>query len=580
MASPTPAGTAAPTGEEPDTGPPATDGGPLPGRVSGWSTRRRLQVGVSVSLALLILLGAAGVWVFAHSSAVNTRLVDRSSPALIAAVRLESSLVNQETGIRGYGLTGQSDFLTPYERGLAQQSDAVATLRELATSAQDRTDLDLVVSRAEVWQQQIARPVIAAGAAAAVPTASRQAAEGKAAFDDLRSALTLQQDHLQAERVRGREALRSVRALRNGVFTAIAVIILVLAGLVFEGLRRSVTRPLEHLATDAERVASGDFSHPITPTGPADLRQLAQVVEAMRRRLAHELAAKEQARQVLDAQAADLRRSNSELEQFAYVASHDLQEPLRKVASFCQLLQRRYGGSLDARADQYIDFAVDGANRMQTLINDLLAFSRVGRVHTGYAPVDLEQVLARTVDSLSIAIEDNGAEITHDQLPVINGDATQLGMLVQNLLSNAVKFRSPERPVRVHVEARRDGDLWRLAVADNGIGIDGEFVDKVFVIFQRLHTRDAYPGNGIGLAMCKKIVEFHGGTIAVDLTHTPGTRLTFTLPAAPEPDDGTGPDDADDATLAAPATLAGVVPRGRDGHDSDTAIARTEAGRQ
>ncbi|WP_329500113.1 sensor histidine kinase [Kitasatospora herbaricolor] len=531
-----------------------TDGG-------GWSTRRWLRVGVSASLAVLVLLGALGFWVFAHSSVVNNRLVDVSSPALIAAVRLESGLVNQETGIRGYGLTGQAEFLAPYEQGTAQQRDAVAELRRLSTGDRSRADLDLVVARAEAWQAQVARPVAAAPPGSATPTAGRQTAEGKAAFDALRAAMTLQQEHLQADRADSRAALQSVRTLRNVVFSAIALIILLLAALVFEGLRRGVTRPLEHLSADAERVARGDFSHPITPTGPADLRQLAAVVEAMRGRLAHELLAKEAARQVLDAQAVDLRRSNSELEQFAYVASHDLQEPLRKVASFCQLLQRRYGGSLDARADQYIEFAVDGANRMQTLINDLLAFSRVGRVHASYTPVDLEQVFARTVDSLSIAIADNEAVITHDPLPRISGDATQLGMLLQNLLSNAVKFRSPDRAPRIHLEAVRDGDLWRCAVTDNGIGIDGDFVDKVFVIFQRLHTRDAYPGNGIGLAMCKKIVEFHGGTIEVDLTHTPGTRLAFTLPVEesvePQETAGAPADGRTEGLLVAPRAEAG-----------------------
>jgi light-regulated signal transduction histidine kinase (bacteriophytochrome) len=252
----------------------------------------------------------------------------------------------------------------------------------------------------------------------------------------------------------------------------------------------------------------------------------------MRTRLVEELEFSEAARVMLDEQAADLKRSNAELEQFAYVASHDLQEPLRKVSSFTQLLHRRYGGQLDERADQYIGFAVDGANRMQTLINDLLAFSRVGRVHHDHEAVDLEVVLGRTLDTLSVAVEESGAEITHDPLPSVLGDTTQLSMLWQNLLSNAIKFRDPDRPPRIHVSAVADGEDWEFAVSDNGIGVAPEFHEKVFVLFQRLHTKDAYPGTGIGLSMCKKVVEFHGGTIRIDPGHEPGARVVFTLPAA------------------------------------------------
>ncbi|GAA3309560.1 hypothetical protein GCM10020295_74520 [Streptomyces cinereospinus] len=279
-------------------------------------------------------------------------------------------------------------------------------------------------------------------------------------------------------------------------------------------------------------MAKGRFEQPIAITGPADLRQLGQDVESMRGRLLEELEFSETSRRLLDEQAADLQRSNTELEQFAYVASHDLQEPLRKVSSFTQLLQRRYGGQLDERADQYIAFAVDGANRMQVLINDLLAFSRVGRVLNDHEEVALEDVVGRTLDNLSVAIEESGAEITHDPLPKAVGDATQLGMLWQNLLSNSIKFRRPDRSpdIRISVTDPGDGGLWEFAVTDNGIGIDREFQEKVFVLFQRLHTRDAYPGTGIGLAMCKKVVEFHGGTIRIDPAYTAGTRVVFTLP--------------------------------------------------
>ncbi|MYW16895.1 histidine kinase, partial [Streptomyces sp. SID2955] len=190
-----------------------------------------------------------------------------------------------------------------------------------------------------------------------------------------------------------------------------------------------------------------------------------------------------------------------------------------------------YGGQLDAKADQYIAFAVDGANRMQTLINDLLAFSRVGRVHNDHRTVDLEEALSRVLDDISVAVEETGAEISHDALPTVVGDTTQLGMLWQNLLSNAIKFRSPDRQPHIHIGVVREGDTWEFAVDDNGIGIAPEFHEKVFAIFQRLHTKDAYPGTGIGLAMCKKVVEFHGGTIRIDPGYRLGTRVIFTLPA-------------------------------------------------
>jgi light-regulated signal transduction histidine kinase (bacteriophytochrome) len=173
---------------------------------------------------------------------------------------------------------------------------------------------------------------------------------------------------------------------------------------------------------------------------------------------------------------------------------------------------------------------------MQTLISDLLTFSRVGRLHREYTAVDLERILATATDSLSIAVEESGAQITHDPLPEVTGDTTQLNMLFQNLVANAIKFRSPDRPPRVHVEAARDGRYWNFAVRDNGIGITAEYAERVFVIFQRLHTREAYPGNGIGLAMCKKIVEFHGGVIGIDPDYTGGTRIVFTMPVRVSPD--------------------------------------------
>jgi light-regulated signal transduction histidine kinase (bacteriophytochrome) len=232
----------------------------------------------------------------------------------------------------------------------------------------------------------------------------------------------------------------------------------------------------------------------------------------------------------------DLQRSNAELEQFAYVASHDLQEPLRKVASFCQLLQRRYGGQLDERADQYIEYAVDGAKRMQVLINDLLAFSRVGRSAASAVPVALDEALAQARANLATAIAESGAVIEAGPLPVVLGEPALLTAVFQNLLSNALKFHGAAAP-HVVVTVRRDGDQWEFSVSDNGIGIDAEYAERVFVIFQRLHDKSAYSGTGIGLAMSRKIIEFYGGRIWLDTAHSGGSRFLFTLPALAEEND-------------------------------------------
>ncbi|CAM5288854.1 Adaptive-response sensory-kinase SasA [Streptomyces avidinii] len=523
-------------------------------RFATWTTRRWLRVGVTAALVVLTLLGAAGAWVLGRTASLSGELVDTRSPALTASFRLESALLNQETGIRGYGLTGTAEFLEPYRQGLAEGDAYTAQLRELLRD--DRAgleDMRAVQDAMEVWQERIARPMAASPAGSPSLLAGERATEGKAAFDTLRTALSTQQERLRAERDRAREDLMATMALRNWLFFTIAAVIVLLATLVFEGLRRGITTPLEQLGVDARAIANGDFDHPIVPTGPADLRRLSGEIDFMRRRLVRELAFTEEARQRLDAQAADLQRSNAELEQFAYVASHDLQEPLRKVSSFTQLLRRRYGGQLDAKADQYIDYAVDGANRMQTLINDLLDFSRVGRVHHDHQSVDLDKVLARCLSSLEVSIEESGATVTSDPLPTIAADPTQMGMLWQNVIGNAVKFRRPGQAPEIHVAAAREGDLWRFTVTDNGIGIAPEYVDKVFVIFQRLHTKDTYSGSGIGLAMCKKIVEFQGGTIAVDPDYRDGARITFTL--APEP-----PHNPGDSTLAE-ATRADAEPR-------------------
>jgi light-regulated signal transduction histidine kinase (bacteriophytochrome) len=243
-----------------------------------------------------------------------------------------------------------------------------------------------------------------------------------------------------------------------------------------------------------------------------------------------DITARQETEARLRAIAADLERSNRELEQFAYVASHDLQEPLRMVASYTQLLARRYRGKLDADADEFIGFAVDGARRMQELINDLLAYSRVGSRALQLQPVETRRLVDQVINDLGGAIEDAGATVTRDELPTVQADPTQLQQLFQNLIVNGIKFRRPDVAPIVHVAARpRDGG-WTFAVKDNGIGIEPQYLDRIFVLFQRLHSRAEYPGTGIGLAICKKIVERHGGTIRVESEPGRGTTLEFTLP--------------------------------------------------
>ena len=226
----------------------------------------------------------------------------------------------------------------------------------------------------------------------------------------------------------------------------------------------------------------------------------------------------------------ELARSNRDLEQFAYVASHDLQEPLRMVATYTQLLAERYRGKLDEHADKYIHYAVDGALRMQTLVQDLLAFSRVGRQGTDRTVTDCQAVVETVLKNLQTAIQESGARVEHDGLPTVVADASQLLQVFQNLIGNAIKFRSSSPP-GIRITAEEKHRVWTFSVADNGIGIAPEHAELVFVIFRRLHTHEEYPGSGIGLAICKKIVEQHGGRIWVEGQPGRGSTFKFTLPA-------------------------------------------------
>ena len=240
-------------------------------------------------------------------------------------------------------------------------------------------------------------------------------------------------------------------------------------------------------------------------------------------------AALQEANDQLTVKAQQLSRSNAELEQFAYVASHDLQEPLRMIASYTQLILRRYGDRFDGDAREFMDFIVDGATRMKQLIEDLLAYSRVGTHGKAFRPTDSGAAVQKALANLRAAIESSTGTVTHDPLPTINADEFQLVQLFQNLIGNALKFKGTETP-RVHISVNEQADTWTFGVKDNGIGIDGEYFDRIFMVFQRLHSRTDYPGTGIGLAICKKVVDRHGGRLWIESGVGSGSTFWFTVP--------------------------------------------------
>ncbi|MFG1654577.1 ATP-binding protein [Micromonospora sp. NPDC049275] len=537
--------------------------------VGGWSLRRRVITLLTVVGVLLIGLAAAEAAMAARNRTQIDAILNETGPLRVQSQELLNAVLDQETAVRGYAVSGDPADLGPYEAGLDQEKATVSAMRALLHDyPQIGQELRIVEERAEQWRVSVAEPVITTteqdGTRAGQALVTEQARQR---FDEVRSAV----DDLQQEILAARE--QSAANVRNSsnllvLLLIIAALVVVVAGTVLLlSLDRMVIRPLTGLATQVREVAEGDYQHRIATVGPPEFIRLGDDVDAMRQKIASDLAEVREAREriewvnsQLQKQAEELTRSNRDLEQFAYVASHDLQEPLRKVASFCQLLQRRYAGQLDERADQYIAFAVDGAQRMQRLINDLLAFSRIGRLTTGFVDVDLNKVMGDVAGQTEAARQYADAELTWTGLPVIRGEEPLLTNLLANLVSNSIKFRRPDAPPKVHISARLVGAEWEITCQDNGIGIEPEFADKIFVIFQRLHSKDAYPGTGIGLAIVKKIVEYHGGRVWVDTDVPEGTAIRFTLPARPEDVEAAAATTADPAEQPQPADAGEPTP--------------------
>ena len=459
---------------------------------------KKVTLGLVAASAVLVLVAVLSYVSLLNNSA-DRRWVTHTYQVLEKLDAVRTNMTDAETGERGYILTGDDSFLSPYENGLSQIQRNLQELRALTLdNPNQQRALDqlapIVVARLEELEERIQvrrRQGLAAGA-----TAVREGA-GKDLMDKIRALITTmktEEERLLA--VRSAELETSSRRTKTVIVAGegLGFVFLFAAGILIrqEMRRRSqAEEEIRKLNTSLERKVA---------------ERTAELAE----------------------RAKDLERSNMELQQFAYVASHDLQEPLRTIASFTQLLAKRYQDKLDDKAREFINFAVDGSKRMQTLINDLLAFSRVGSQGKILTPVNCDGVLERILKGLKRAIEESRATITADRLPIVLADEMQLGQLFQNLIGNAIKFRG-ENPPRVHISAARNGDGWKISVRDNGIGIAREHRERIFVIFQRLHTKTQYPGTGIGLAICKKIVERHGGRLWVEDTPEGGSTFVFTI---------------------------------------------------
>ncbi|MFB4305327.1 ATP-binding protein [Actinomadura sp. GTD37] len=496
--------------------------------------------GFVLGLLLLLAIGQAGIAMYGNDQARDV-VINKVDPATLEQFRLSTAVTNQDMAIRDYAQDGRAEHVVQYREAVRQEAESAARMRRLLAGVPGSQDVDRLLDKAtadsRAWRAAFADRIAAGpGGRGVDPDASRDA---RRLLTQARGDMTPLQIGITRLHDRAAAKLRSRASTAQWSTIAALVMVVVTALLLAVLFRRTVLTPVSSLTGRVRAVSQGDFGHRLDVPGPAEINELAVIIDAMRNRIVRQWRISEEKTRQLNEQTEELRRSNAELEQFAYVASHDLQEPLRKVASFCQMIERRYGDQLDDRGRQYIAFAVDGAKRMQALINDLLSFSRVGRIARPEESVDLADVARQATDNLAALREETGAEVDVRDMPHLPGDRTQLTQLFQNLIGNAIKFRREGVPPRVVIDARRDGDEWVFSCADNGIGVEPRYADRIFLIFQRLHPRDEYTGTGIGLALCKKIVEFHGGRIWLDTGERgepggrgdePGTTFHWTLP--------------------------------------------------
>jgi len=461
--------------------------------------QRKLIGGVLAAAALLLFVAGLSYWRLLRN-AEDRQWVVHTYQVMGQLDAILQGMTDAETGERGYILTGENSYLVPYQRGLTEVRDGIAAVRRLTsdnpTQQRSLDSLEPVIAERlrELHERiQVRRETGLAAGAAAIREGT-----GKEYMNQVRASLggmKTEEERLLA--LRSTELDASSQKTRTALVfgESLGLFFLAIAGLVVHSEMRH-----RRQAEDDVRQLNADLERKV-----AD--RTAELAE----------------------RAKDLERSNMELQQFAYVASHDLQEPLRTIASFTQLLAKRYGDKLDDKAREFIAFAVDGSKRMQTLINDLLSFSRVGTQGRSLVPVSTDAVLDAVLKNLKRGIEESRAIITRDPLPVVLADELQLSQIMQNLIGNAIKFRRGDGSATVHIGAARTASGWNISVRDNGIGVAPEHGDRIFVIFQRLHTKTQYPGTGIGLAICKKIAERHGGRIWLEPTPGGGSTFVFSI---------------------------------------------------
>ena len=486
----------------------------------GLELARKLDLVIGLVLLPLVLV-TASLGGIANNVRVKTETAAKYRNTVFAVYELKIAMLNIETGYRGYALSGNENFLEPYRLGLNDGKAALERLKVLQTFPQQTATLERVVMSYEAWVSSNLETV---KFGQSLPSDLQQLLleRGKQRLDDLRVNFELLTSlALQGFTATRSEITQGIDWLASLPWAAFALIVLGALAVRF-GLQRLILDPIRQLEQAAQKLADGDGSIRLSFKSHDEMGKLSATFN--------------QTAETLSKRTAELQRSNRDLEQFAYVASHDLQEPLRMVSSYTQLLGKRYAGKLDERADTYIHYAVDGANRMQILIHDLLKYSRAGTRQAPLLPTSAADVVSEVLRSLELTIAESGSSVTVDELPEVLADRVQLTQIFQNLIGNALKFRREGARHSVTVSAEPDSDsqgaaMWRFTVRDNGIGINKEYFERIFVIFQRLNTRESFTGSGIGLAICQRLVERHGGQIWLESTPGEGSAFHFTLQA-------------------------------------------------